>query len=371
MCFDLDSHPPIPPIAGGALDSSRPTLDRGRRQPRGGVPGAGRWPGGAAVVLLPDVRGLHPFYEELALRFAEHGIDALAIDWFGRTAPDDDRGEGFEYMPHVAATTWGGISADIAAGAGTCRSTAAARRPAAARGLHARLLHGRADVVPGGTLGSAWRASSGSTARSPVRGATTPRRRWTWPASIASPVLGLFGGADGAITPEAIAAFDAALTSTGTPHRLVSYEGAPHSFFDRKAAEFADASASAWAETLAFIADPGRAVAGPRPAKDQRPDPGEPDGRDAEERECEPDDRRVVVRRARDGRVGEEAGLLAVVQTRRRLPRQDDGERDHEQRPDHRDREHASADLAHSRLPRSFRRRDPAPIRVSPQRRGS
>ena len=61
------------------------------------------------------------------------------------------------------------------------------------------------------------------------------------------------------ITPEAIAAFDAALTSAGTAHRLVSYEGAPHSFFDRKAAEFADASAAAWAETLAFIANPERA----------------------------------------------------------------------------------------------------------------
>ena len=37
------------------------------------------------------------------------------------------------------------------------------------------------------------------------------------------------------------------------PHRLVAYDGAPHSFFDRKAAEFADASAQAWEETLTFI----------------------------------------------------------------------------------------------------------------------
>jgi carboxymethylenebutenolidase len=32
------------------------------------------------------------------------------------------------------------------------------------------------------------------------------------------------------------------------------YDGAPHSFFDRKAAEFAEASEGAWRETLAFIA---------------------------------------------------------------------------------------------------------------------
>ncbi len=31
------------------------------------------------------------------------------------------------------------------------------------------------------------------------------------------------------------------------------YEGAPHSFFDRKADEFAEASKAAWNEELAFI----------------------------------------------------------------------------------------------------------------------
>ncbi len=64
-------------------------------------------------MILPDVRGLHPFFEELAMRFAERGIEALAIDYFGRTAPDDDRGEGFEYMPHVAKARWEHLAGDI------------------------------------------------------------------------------------------------------------------------------------------------------------------------------------------------------------------------------------------------------------------
>ena len=72
-------------------------------------------PGGAAVVILPDVRGLHPYYEELALRFAERGIDALAIDWFGRTAGAEPRGDDFDHMAEVTQTTWAGISADIVA----------------------------------------------------------------------------------------------------------------------------------------------------------------------------------------------------------------------------------------------------------------
>ena len=33
----------------------------------------------------------------------------------------------------------------------------------------------------------------------------------------------------------------------------MTYDGAPHSFFDRKAEEFADASARAWEETLTFV----------------------------------------------------------------------------------------------------------------------
>ena len=72
-------------------------------------------------------------------------------------------------------------------------------------------------------------------------------------ASMRRDILGLFGGADEAIPPEAVAAFDTALTDAGVAHRLVTYDGAPHSFFDRKAADFADASTAAWAEVLGFI----------------------------------------------------------------------------------------------------------------------
>src|SRR5689334_3216412 len=105
MCFDLDSRPPIVPIAGGALDSSELVLEakdgnrfRAFRARAAEMTGAG-------IVIIPDVRGLHPYYEELALRFAENGVDALAIDFFGRTAGAEPRGEGFDHMPHVPQTT--------------------------------------------------------------------------------------------------------------------------------------------------------------------------------------------------------------------------------------------------------------------------
>jgi carboxymethylenebutenolidase len=71
---------------------------------------------------------------------------------------------------------------------------------------------------------------------------------------VASPILGLFGGADPGITADAVAAFDRGLTERGVERRIVTYAGAPHSFFDRKAAEFAVESAAAWDEITAFVA---------------------------------------------------------------------------------------------------------------------
>ncbi len=71
---------------------------------------------------------------------------------------------------------------------------------------------------------------------------------------MASPVLGLFGGADTAIPADTIAAFDTALGDAGVIHDLVTYPGAPHSFFDRKADTYATESADAWRRVLAFVA---------------------------------------------------------------------------------------------------------------------
>ena len=66
-------------------------------------------------MILPDIRGLYRFYEELALRFAERGHTAVAIDYFGRTAGVEKRGDDFEWQPHLQQTTADGVQADTGA----------------------------------------------------------------------------------------------------------------------------------------------------------------------------------------------------------------------------------------------------------------
>jgi carboxymethylenebutenolidase len=66
-------------------------------------------------------------------------------------------------------------------------------------------------------------------------------------------VLALWGGADQGIEQVVIDAFERALERAEVEHRSVIYPGAPHSFFDRKALEFAEESEDAWREMLGFM----------------------------------------------------------------------------------------------------------------------
>jgi carboxymethylenebutenolidase len=250
MCFDLDSHPPIAPIEGGALDAGRLTLTAADGNVLAAFGARATEPTGAGMLVLPDVRGLFPYYEELALRFAEAGIDALAIDYFGRTAGARPRDASFEFMPHVERTTWAGLAADVRAAAAFLRSPdGGAVRSLFTIGfcfggrlsfLAATLGLDLAGVV--GFYGWPVGASRNDTP-APADVA----------AAMASPVLGVFGGADAGIPASAVDAFGSALRAAGVEHRLVTYPDAPHSFFDRKAVDFAEASAAAWAETIGFV----------------------------------------------------------------------------------------------------------------------
>src|SRR3954470_8060191 len=102
MCFDADSEPPIPRIAGAAVSHDELTLTSAAGGELAAFLARPDQNGRAGVVILPDVPGLYRFYEELALRFAERGYAAIAIDYFGRTAGVEKRPDDWDYMPLVA-----------------------------------------------------------------------------------------------------------------------------------------------------------------------------------------------------------------------------------------------------------------------------
>ncbi|HEV8311149.1 MAG TPA: dienelactone hydrolase family protein [Methylomirabilota bacterium] len=257
MCFDLDARPPIPPIAGGATDARELLLTSADGTRFAAYAARAAQSRGAGMIVLPDVRGLHPYYKELALRFAEHGVDAVAVDYFGRTAGQDDRGEGFDFMTHVPQTTPETLQADIAAAAAFLRS----KEGGAIRALFS------VGFCFGGAL-SFLQAASGLGYAGVIGFYGWPLGLARWPdrpkpidavSRFACPVLALYGGADPGIPKSAVDDFDQALERARVPHESVVYDGAPHSFFDRRQTEFADASADAWKRVLAFVATYGGA----------------------------------------------------------------------------------------------------------------
>jgi carboxymethylenebutenolidase len=253
MCFDADSRPPIAPIAGGSIDAGRLLLASEDGTAFDAFRALATAPTGAGILILPDVRGLHAYYEELALRFAEHGVDALAIDYFARTAGIGQRGADFDYAPHVPQTRWETLAADIRAGTAalrTIRGEGIGPRQVFTTGF---CMGGRLTLLSG-TLGLGLAgviAFYGWPVGPSKNGTPAPA---DVAASIASPVLSIYGEADEGISAEVRETFDRALEAAGVEHRTLTYPGAPHSFFDRKAEAFADASADAWSEVLGFIA---------------------------------------------------------------------------------------------------------------------
>jgi carboxymethylenebutenolidase len=251
MCFDHDSRPPIPPIAGAALDAEEIALEAADGNRFAAYLARAAEPSGAGIVILPDVRGLHAYYRDLALRFAEHGLDAIGIDYFGRTAGIGDRGPGFDHAAHVPETTLEGLRADVTAGAAHLRAATGVERVFTI----GFCMGGRlAFLSDGFGLGLAGVIGFYGWPTGPSRNGTPA------PADVAgtfeAPVLGIFGGADRGIGTDAVEAFEGALRAAGVEHRVVTYPGAPHSFFDRSQEAFADASAAAWDEVLRFVRAP-------------------------------------------------------------------------------------------------------------------
>ena len=218
MCFDDQARPPAPPVTGIVSEHGEVHLQSADGNLFGAYYAYPTLRAQNGVVVMPDVRGLHSFYQELAQRFAEVGLLSVAIDYFGRTAGIGPRDGGFPYREHADEVQPGQVDLDVAAAVAWLRSD---------------LDHDVASVFTVGFYGR----PSLVTYRLP---------------DLEAPLLMLAAGQDE--TPvEEVERFAEQVREAGVEAELYVYPDAPHSFFDRTFSEHEAACADAWLRVLAFI----------------------------------------------------------------------------------------------------------------------
>jgi carboxymethylenebutenolidase len=225
MCFTSEQHPPEPPRSSEVGDHGPLVLtaaDGNRFSAFEAVPVT---PRGASLVLLPDIRGMHAFYTDLALCCAMAGL----------TARDDD----FDYPRHAKELTPQGVLADAHAAVAQLRE----RSDAPVFTLGFCMFGGQSwrlaatDLHPAGSIGFYGRPVT-------VQDVVD---------DLAAPLLILAAGDDQATSQEENAAFVGSLNDAGKVHDYVLYDGAPHSFFDRGFAQWQPECTDAWLRILGFI----------------------------------------------------------------------------------------------------------------------
>ncbi len=250
MCHDPgSSRAPVPPDAGPVRAHGPVRLATAERATVLGHLAVPAVPGRGRVVLLPDVRGLHPFYRDLAVRFAEAGFSTLALDLYGRTAAGEDRGPDFDWRPHVEQVRPEQVDADVAAALE--HLAAVDDGPAYAVGFC--FGGGQSWRLAGAGLGLA--GAVGFYGLPHLVGEVGPGD---------APRLLLLAGDDDETPAAAYEELTGRLRAAGAPFAAHTYPGAPHSFFDRTAERWADVCGDAWRRLLAFVQRP--APAGELPA---------------------------------------------------------------------------------------------------------
>ena len=198
-------------------------------------------PNGIGIVILPDVRGLHAFYCALSRLFAEAGVEAIGIDYFGRSLGlVDGRAEDFDWRTLLQQAKREDVSVDTAAAIARLRELGTVERV----------------FTVGFCFGGAmsWRQSADQPDLAGAigfYGRPDPVREKI--PHMEAPLLMLLASDDAATPPEESAKFDHELTAAGVEHHAVTYDGAPHSFFDRSYAEWADACTDSWKQIFNFM----------------------------------------------------------------------------------------------------------------------
>ena len=241
MCYSDDASPPLPPVRGGATnhgDLKLTSADGTEFDAYFAHPDA---PSSRAMIVLPDVRGLHDFYKELALRFAEAGMHSIAIDYFGRTADTSDRGEDFSFREHVEKLDTRKVNEDVGAAVAWLR---------ALPGIDVQSVF-TVGFCMGGAL--SWgQSASGYDLKGCIGFYGVPARVESRIPRMEAPLLILAAGQD--FTPVAdVQKFASDVRAAGIDVAVEVYPQAPHSYFDRTFGEHEEACADSWRRILDFV----------------------------------------------------------------------------------------------------------------------
>jgi carboxymethylenebutenolidase len=229
MCFELDSSPPIPAISGAAVSHEELELEAADGNRLAAFAALPDEPKAAGVVVLPDVRGLYRFYEEVP-RACRARHTAIAS-----TTSGGRRG------PRSAATT-----------SSTRPSTDEAETVQADVGAAVERLRGRECGTSharfaGGTTSYCRRERARARGAIGLRhaGRATAARGRSSAAEIKAPVLAP-GRDDQTSLPELNPPLDQALQAAGVEHEVVTYEGGRTASSTASRSDYADASDDAW-----------------------------------------------------------------------------------------------------------------------------
>ncbi len=244
MCYGDDAVPPEPPVSGALGDHGELFLlsaDGTEFTTYYAYPAVGR--AHSAVVVMPDIRGLHRFYQDLAERFATVGVLTVAIDYFGRTTEiGSPRGEGFPFRHHADQMTPEQVSQDVGAAVAWLRED--------------RDHQVESVFTVGFCFGGAlsWRQSAADHGLAGCIGFYgRPSRVTDRIGSMRAPLLLLAAGKDEGIPVEEVEQFAEQVRASGVEAELHVYPEAPHSFFDRNAEQYQQECDDAWRRVIDFI----------------------------------------------------------------------------------------------------------------------
>jgi carboxymethylenebutenolidase len=198
---------------------------------------AGQKRGG--VLVMHDILGLTPHFEDVARRFAAEGFVALAPDYASRYGGTPaERGPALEV---VGMATWPDMIADTHAALAWLRTQGDANGKTAAVGYG----------LGGSALGRALMEPEDLSAAVVLYGRTPPLDHVS---AAHTPLLLIYAGDDPAVN-DGVPAYLSALQETDLRPEVVTYPHVQHGFDDDTAsARYApEAAAQAWARTLDFL----------------------------------------------------------------------------------------------------------------------